>query len=240
MNKYIRPTIYVGAFIALFFAILIKKDVIVEKRSVEAISIPNEIRKHGLSVDVKKVEKTDLIATTNISVTRVAPLTGTFFAAEEMKRQIAIGMPVYDLVSKKALGRVAQVPGVRDYQTGLYKITIQFLPESKIDARFEKEPNLTVALQLKAKSKVLAIPVDAIAKDVQGRSFVWTLNRDLMPERRAIRTGLTTSTLTEVVHGLSAGDTVVVEGQNTLSESVKVRVRKILTAKDSSGKEALP
>jgi hypothetical protein len=59
---------------------------------------------------------------------------------------------------------------------------------------------------------------------IRGSSYVYILNADGTVSRREVAVGVTVDGLTEIVSGIEAGDAVVTQGQQLLSEGVKVHV----------------
>jgi multidrug efflux pump subunit AcrA (membrane-fusion protein) len=82
----------------------------------------------------------------------------------------------------------------------------------------------TLTIVTERKENALAIPSDAIIVNASGQNIVFAA-QDSIAHQRAITTGLTTKTQTEVLDGLKPGDKVVVMGQELLKEGMPVKVQ---------------
>jgi membrane fusion protein (multidrug efflux system) len=82
----------------------------------------------------------------------------------------------------------------------------------------------TLTIVTERKENALAIPSDALIVNASGQNIVFAA-QDSIAHQRAITTGLTTKTQTEVLDGLKPGDKVVVMGQELLKEGMPVKVQ---------------
>ena len=82
----------------------------------------------------------------------------------------------------------------------------------------------TLTIVTERKENALAIPSDALIVNASGQNIVFVA-QDSIAHQRAITTGLTTKTQTEVLDGLKPGDKVVVMGQELLKEGMPVKVQ---------------
>ena len=73
-----------------------------------------------------------------------------------------------------------------------------------------------VILETQAKSNVIVIPSSSIIQEETGYSVY--IIKDNVAEKRSITTGITNNDFTEVISGLSVGETVVVSGKEYISE----------------------
>lgn len=72
------------------------------------------------------------------------------------------------------------------------------------------------------RDKVIAVPSDSVIVK-NGESMVVVLNNQI-PKYRKIKTGLDNGTYAEVTEGLKEGEMIVIEGQQFITENVKVNV----------------
>lgn len=108
-------------------------------------------------------------------------------------------------------GEVAEVDAVGNVEQGVvsYGVTIRFdLDEDRI------RPGMSVEVTLLSDSSqdTLIVPNTAV-KTQNGQSYVEVLENDV-PVRKSVETGLTSDTMTEILSGLTEGETIIT---NTLS-----------------------
>jgi multidrug efflux system membrane fusion protein len=84
-----------------------------------------------------------------------------------------------------------------------------------------------VLLDLGEQQNVLTVPSEAVQSGQQG-DYVFVLKQDMTVDVRQVKVGDTANGLTEVQQGLSAGETVVTDGQVRLVPGTKVYVTKSL------------
>src|SRR6202012_4057449 len=78
-----------------------------------------------------------------------------------------------------------------------------------------------VALRLNEERDVLAVPAQAIQTGQQG-DYVFVAKSDMTVDVRKVNVGQTVNNKTQVLQGLSAGETVVIDGQVRLVPGTKV------------------
>jgi RND family efflux transporter MFP subunit len=75
------------------------------------------------------------------------------------------------------------------------------------------------------KSAIL-VPSNIIQQDAQGNQFVFVANNasknSAVAKKTMVETGQTANNATEILSGLNAGDIIVAEGANTISEGMKL------------------
>lgn len=74
-----------------------------------------------------------------------------------------------------------------------------------------------------AQSDAIILPARLVQLDNANRSFVW-LNRGGKAHKAIVQTGALTDQGVVITAGLSAGDEVIVEGQQKVSEGMKIRI----------------
>jgi len=114
--------------------------------------------------------------------------------------------------------RVTFAAKVIDPNSRSFGIEIQ-LPHNS-----EYRPNMTAVLKIADYSKhgALMVPLNAIQKSEEG-DYVY-VNENGIAKRKNITEGATSSNVTEIKSGLSAGDEVITEGASELGDGDKVRV----------------
>ncbi|MGH9789210.1 MAG: efflux RND transporter periplasmic adaptor subunit, partial [Candidatus Acidiferrales bacterium] len=112
-----------------------------------------------------------------------------------------------------------------DRQKATVKVRVAF---EKLDPRILPDMGVKVSFletnpQAASASRRLMIPRSAVRHEGE-QSVVYVVQQDKV-ERRAIQTGSAEGDLVTVLAGLSAGEQVVIEGPNNLSDGARVVVR---------------
>ena len=110
-------------------------------------------------------------------------------------------------------GEVSVVNTVKNPQTGMYTVKIKI---DNNDDILKLGMMADVILETQAKSNVIVIPSSSIIQEETGYSVY--IIKDNVAEKRSITTGITNNDFTEVISGLSVGETVVVSGKEYISE----------------------
>jgi RND family efflux transporter MFP subunit len=76
------------------------------------------------------------------------------------------------------------------------------------------------------KENALAVLDDAILSDPLSNYFVFVVNQDDLALKRIVEMGISEGNKTEILTGISEGEMIVVEGQEMLKDSVKVKIVK--------------
>lgn len=111
------------------------------------------------------------------------------------------------------------VPRV-DPQRGTVDVRLKVRPVPEF---LRQDMTVSVTVQTASRQRALAIPNDALLDVAAEQASVW-LVREGRARRVSVRLGLRSSTLTEVVDGLSAGDWVLAPGELSVHEGARVRV----------------
>lgn len=131
--------------------------------------------------------------------------------------ELEVFIPAYG--EQPVAGRVKSVPPTINPQTRAYTVTIEIdNPEHNIKGGMYAEIKLTV----EKKENTLVIPQQAIL-EIDGVPSAFIVEGG-SAELRQVETGLTLGDYAEVLTGLNEGESVVVEGQYTLSDGRKVEV----------------
>ncbi len=71
-------------------------------------------------------------------------------------------------------------------------------------------------------SATVSVPITAVQKDAHGNQFVWTVKGD-KAHRSIVQTGRASGNRIAIIQGLAAGDIVVTEGYQKLSENTEIK-----------------
>src|SRR4051812_39455280 len=123
--------------------------------------------------------------------------------------------------TKIATGKLVTVNNQIDPTTGTDKFKAIF--DNK-DHTLWPNQFVNVRLLLETKKNALTIPVAAVQRGAQG-TFVYVVKPDNSVESRQVQTSTTEGGIATVDKGLSAGETVVTDGQDKLQPGSKVAVQ---------------
>lgn len=96
------------------------------------------------------------------------------------------------------------------------------------DFKQELLPGMSASLKfpLSNKENIIAIPTDAILKNVDNSSFVFIVDAANTAHKKSVITGADIDNKTEIMSGVSIGEQVVVKGQELLKDNMTVTVKK--------------
>jgi RND family efflux transporter MFP subunit len=115
---------------------------------------------------------------------------------------------------------VSGVSPVLDPNSRAKKITLRF---DRQDSRINAGMFAHVRLNTRSYDNVVTIPAGAIVTN-RGITYVYVLNNSDHAVLREIVTGASIDDLTEIKAGLSGGESVVIQGQQFLTNGAQVRV----------------
>lgn len=121
-------------------------------------------------------------------------------------------------------GRLTFVNNTVDASTGTIQLMATF---PNTDHRLWPGQFSNVVLNLGEQQDVLVVPSQAVQAGQQG-DYVFVVKSDMTADVRQVKTGHTFKNLTEVLQGLTAGETVVTDGQVRLVPGTKVYYAKQL------------
>lgn len=130
---------------------------------------------------------------------------------------VRISVPGADLVVDGAVARVA--PAI-DPKTRTFRVEVS-LPNA--DKRLRPGMFVRAEIVLEAREAVLLVPAEAVVLR-EGATVVFVVEAQ-RAMRRIVSLGLLSEEAAEIVEGLEEGQQVVVSGQETLDDGVKVVVR---------------
>jgi RND family efflux transporter MFP subunit len=175
-------------------------------------------------VTVKHVEAGDVVGaqTPLFDVADVSTLVVPLGVSELDVGQLVVGDTVavsLDAFPDRPLrGRIRRIFPAADPTTRLVTVEVALEPGSQARPGFLSR----VRLRLDARDDVLLVPAGAVLTGSGGEESTFVVE-DGKALRRPIETGLVSQGRVEVVRGLSAGETVIVEGGSSLREGAPVR-----------------
>ncbi|GHV30069.1 hypothetical protein AGMMS4952_16550 [Spirochaetia bacterium] len=117
--------------------------------------------------------------------------------------------------------KITQVSPILDAASRTKKIVLRF--EQK-DDRINAGMFARIKLNTRTYPDVVTVPAEAVVEQF-GIPYVYTANNNIVTLRQ-VSAGVTIDGLTEIKEGLSAGESVVIQGQQFLADGVAVLVRK--------------
>ncbi|HFZ8994110.1 TPA: MdtA/MuxA family multidrug efflux RND transporter periplasmic adaptor subunit [Citrobacter freundii] len=133
---------------------------------------------------------------------------------------------------KLSEGELLSLDNQIDATTGTIKIKARF--NNQDDALF---PNqfVNARMLVDTQQNAVVIPTAAVQMGNEGH-FVWVLNSENKVSKHLVKTGIQNSQQVAISAGLSAGDRVVTDGIDRLTEGAKVEVVEAQTAPDGEAK----
>jgi multidrug efflux system membrane fusion protein len=157
-----------------------------------------------------------------ISVVFVLPEDNIPAIAAEMQAGHTLTVGAYDRTNANKIddGTLVTVDNTVDTTTGTVKLRASYP-----NTNFALFPNqfVNARLLLKTLDNVTEAPTAAIQHGAPG-SFVYLVKPDNTVGVQVIKTGITDGDNTQILSGLKAGDSVVVDGADRLKEGAKIKV----------------
>ncbi|WP_454688431.1 MdtA/MuxA family multidrug efflux RND transporter periplasmic adaptor subunit [Achromobacter aloeverae] len=165
-----------------------------------------------------------------VVVTQMDPISVVFTLPEDdlrkLNKRLATGaklaVTAYDRAGREALaqGELATVDNQIDTSTGTVKLRAMFH-----NAAGELFPNqfVNVVLHLDTLSNAVVVPNEAVQNGAPG-DYVYRVKDDDTVSLVKVTTGASADGHTAIVSGLQAGDRVVVDGADQLTDGAKVRI----------------
>ena len=136
-------------------------------------------------------------------------------------------LPVYalnrDLKTRLAVGKLLTIDNQIDQTTATLKFKAQFENE---DLSLFPNQFVDAELLIDTRRGAVIVPTAAIQRSPQS-TFVWVVRPDNTTEVRDIATGVVDGDNIEVMHGVDAGDRVVIDGIDKLQQDSRVTVRMV-------------
>ncbi|HVB98513.1 MAG TPA: efflux RND transporter periplasmic adaptor subunit [Candidatus Dormibacteraeota bacterium] len=120
--------------------------------------------------------------------------------------------------SKPETGVLTFVNNAVDTNTGTIELMATF---PNADHRLWPGQFSNVVLRLSEQENALVVPSQAVENGQQGE-YVYIVKPDMTVAARLVKTGRSVNNITEILEGLSAGETVVTDGQMRLAPGIKV------------------
>lgn len=165
-----------------------------------------------------------------VLVTQTSPISVLFTLPEDdlgplLQRLGAGAQPSVTLLDRAnttrlAEGTLATVDNQIDTSTGTVKLRAAF---ANADGSLFPNQFVNVALLLDELHDVVVVPAAAVQTGTPG-SFVWRLNEDGTVSLRKVALGPSADGRVAILSGLAAGERVVVDGADRLSDGAKVRL----------------
>ncbi len=246
IRKSIRIFSYVVLFAILVAAVQLKKQKILNDRNKPIVSLPSEIEQHGWAVDLEKVKRQDLLATSPLTLrTESSDVTSspsfkfptqinsqsntnsksrlhsksqsTFFLVSfSQKKKIRIGQIVVD-AQGKVLGSVVSADSSASLSHGMYRVFISLKPD------VEPSEAIRAFIVLGKQKQELSVLSEAVELK-KNKAFVW-ISEENRAKRVEVQLGSLFNERYQILSGLKEGQLVIVEGQKYLKEGAKLRVR---------------
>jgi len=134
--------------------------------------------------------------------------------------------------TKLATGRLLTIDNQIDQTTGTAKLKAVF--DNK-DSQLWPNQFVNANLLLETRKDSTVLPTAAILRGPQG-TFVYALKPDKTVEARNVTVSLTQGNITTITSGLTAGDTVVTDGQDKLQTGSRVEPRNSNPSSTPSGR----
>ena len=141
---------------------------------------------------------------------------------------------VYDRQQKTLLntGKLLTMDNQVDPTTGTVKLRAQFQNDQN---QLFPDQFVNVRLLIKTIKNATLVPTAAVQFIPQGNSYVYVFNKDQTVTTRVVKLGVTSGDYTIITAGLKAGESVVTEGADKLTDGATV-----MLAKSPAPSSALP
>ena len=138
---------------------------------------------------------------------------------DRIQRNQTVTVSNYSRDTQKLEGSVTQISPALDPTSRMFKIKIE---AANKDLLIKPGMFVRADIVLQEKPNVIVIPKDIILER-RGRKTVYVVQRGIALERR-LELGIETSDSVEVIEGLSPGDSLIIEGFETLRNRSRVKV----------------
>ncbi len=157
-----------------------------------------------------------------ISVVFVLPEDDIPALMEQMQAGATLGVTSYDRSNAKKLadGTLITIDNTVDTTTGAVKLRASF---PNTDNKLFPNQFVNAQLLLKTLPNTIRAPVAAVQQGAPG-SFVYLVKPDNSVGIQVVKTGVTDGDQIQILSGLKAGDTVVVDGADRLKDGAKITV----------------
>lgn len=180
---------------------------------------------------LKKVAETGEIVSAGMPVAVVADISRVKVSAyvpENQLGEVHIGQKVsvsVEAIGRTAEGTVREVSGMADPQSRSFTVKVEVAnPGLSIRPGMIAE----VSIPTKSASSRMVVPSTAILHTPEGNAYVYVADEKRgQAFRRNVSVGIATGQGIEVLSGLKEGETLVVGGQQKLSNGSKIKIRNL-------------
>lgn len=119
--------------------------------------------------------------------------------------ELAISMPGPKEESARA--KVEFIAPVATVKNNIKGFAVQAMIENH-DPRLRPGMSINMQLSLGRSTKTISVPISAVFREDDGQSFVY-VRQNGIPERRPVTTGISNLSFTEITHGLTEGEEIL-------------------------------
>jgi multidrug efflux system membrane fusion protein len=166
-----------------------------------------------------------------LTINQIHPIYAAFAVAErylpEIEKQmrgrtLPVTASFENMEGEPPQGELTFVDNAVDETTGTIQLKAEF---PNLDGKLWPGQFVEISLQLDELTNAVVVPSQAVQPGQNGQ-FVFVVKPDQTVETRAVKTGVNYRGLMVIVSGVSAGETVVTDGQLRLAPGVMVSVKK--------------
>lgn len=231
--KWLRPIFYIAVLIIFIIFVQIQKQNVIESRSADVVSIPSEIKKHGIPVDLEALKKSDFHSTFRVTagLEDKKKRLINFFVSRNQVDQIKKGQKVLYKPVDGIVGEVVSISKSPDAEMGLYKGIVKIKGKEEIKAQNGiKFVDIIVA----SKPNTLSVPSEVIQYNLEkNEPYVWVA-KDQKAHKKIIKIGAQEPSRTEVIGGLSPSEKIIVNGYKYIDEDSNLRIRNCENCSDKN------
>jgi membrane fusion protein, multidrug efflux system len=163
-----------------------------------------------------------------VTVAQLQPIFASFTLPQEnidpireshAKAPLEVQIFAADARRQLATGKLTLIDNAVDQATGTIRLKATFAND---DERLWPGAFVNVRLVLSVRRGVPTVPAQTVQQGPTGR-FAYVIKEDNTVERRAVEIVAVQDGIAVIGEGLSAGETVVVEGQHRLTQGARVR-----------------
>jgi len=175
-----------------------------------------------------------------VVLTQIEPIAVLFTLPEDnlrsvlpkLRGNVTLAVDAYDRQghTRLATGRMLTIDNAIDPTTGTFKIKALF--DNRDDALFPQQ-FVNVRLLSDTLRHQVVVPAAAVQRGTQG-AFVYTVGSDRTAQLRTVQTGVTVGDDIVIASGITAGESVVVEGADNLRAGSAVDIRSPSPSKAAS------
>jgi multidrug efflux system membrane fusion protein len=188
----------------------------------------------GGRVGLRQVDPGNIVSTSDVNgivvITQLQPISVVFTLPEDnipdvmkrLRKGAKLSVDAYDRSqqNKLATGLLTTIDNQIDPTTGTVKLKAQFANE---DFSMFANQFVNTRLLVNVKHDATIVPSAGIQRGSQG-TFVYVVNADNTVSVRTVDIGIVQGDDTEILTGVKAGETIVVDGSDKLREGARVSI----------------